>query len=156
MRKAISPLVATVLLIGFTVAVAGIVVVWLTTFATTSTEDVGEKTETELYCAYGGIRISDLQFCNNYLSGILHNTNLIDIGNITIQITYLNATPAKTIYLAQNGTSISGYSEMGLKPRELATFNVSIGGSNYNKVHVYTNCSNVYDDAGRADVTVIC
>jgi len=158
--KGISPMVATVLLIAFTVAVAGIVSIWITGFTTTSTEGVGEHSEIELYCAYGGISVSSLSYCNSnsYLSGIVENTNLVDIGNITIQITFQNATQTQKIYLCKNGSACMGLgaSNMSLTPRELATFNVTIDGSNYDKIHVYTNCSNVYDDALSSDVTSSC
>ncbi len=156
MRKGISPLIATVLLIAFTVAVAGIISMWLTTFTSTSVEDVGERSSTELYCTYGGISVSDLRFCNSRLSGIIRNTGQVDVGNITLQIIFQNATPAQKIYLTQTGAAGSTHSNMSLEPREIASFNVSIGGSNFDKIHVYSNCSNVYDDAERSDVTVTC
>ena len=159
-RKGISPMVATVLLIAFTVAVGGIVSIWITGFTTTSTESVSEQSETELYCAYGGISVSSLNYCssNSYLSGVIENTNLVDIGNITLQIVFSNATQTQKIYLCQNGSSCASIngSTMALTPRELASFNVTIGGSNYNKIHVYTNCSNVYDDATSSAVTTTC
>jgi flagellin-like protein len=40
MKKAISPMVATVLLIGFTIAVGAILSVWFTTFTRTQTATV--------------------------------------------------------------------------------------------------------------------
>lgn len=156
MRKGISPLIATVLLIAFTVAVAGIVSMWLTSFSSTSVEDVGKRADEELYCTYGALSVSSMQYCNNRLSGIIRNSGTVDIGNITMQITFLNATPVQKIYLTQDGIAGSNHSNMSLKPVEIASFNVSIGGSNYNKIHVYSNCSNVYDDVERSDVTVTC
>jgi flagellin-like protein len=41
MKKAISPMIATVLLIGFTIAVGAILSVWFTTFTRTQTTAVG-------------------------------------------------------------------------------------------------------------------
>lgn len=145
--KGISPLIATVLLIAFTVAVAAIISVWLTTFTSTSTQTVSSRAETELYCMYGGISLSDLKYCNGYLSGTVENTRLVDLGNITLQIFYTNAS-SKTIRLNK---SAGGF--MALEPREKDTFNVSGIDSNYDKIHLYTNCSTVYDDASSGDVT---
>lgn len=156
MKKGISPLIATVLLIAFTVAVAGIVSMWLTSFSTTSVEDVGKRADAELYCTYGALSVSDLQFCNSYLSGIIRNSGTVAIGNITIQITFQNATPVQKVYLTQDGTTGTNNSNMTLKPVEIASFNVTVGGSNYNKIHVYSNCSNVYDDVVSSDVTATC
>lgn len=147
-RKAVSDMIATVLLIAFTVAVAGIVSVWIIGFTSQSTESVTEQSETELYCAYGGVSVSSLGYCGGYFSGVVTNTNMKDIGNITLQIIFDNSS-SQTVKL----NASSGDVFMSLTPRALDSFNVSIGGSNYNKIHFYTNCSNVYDDAGRSDVT---
>lgn len=156
-KRGISPLVATVMLIAFTVAVAGIVSIWITTFTKTSTTSVGEHSERELYCSYAGISMSSLRYCttNGRLSGIVENTNLVDLGNITLQIIYQNATSQK-IYLSQNGSARSDASTMSLTPREQAAFNVSDVSSNYNLIHLYTNCTNAYHDATRSDVTAVC
>ena len=141
MKKGISPLIATVLLIAFTVAVAAIISTWLTTFTTTSTESVKEKADIELHCTYGGISVTYLSYCNGYLSGIVENTNLIDIGNVTLQVFYTNM------------SSLSVPLNISIKQREQASFNVSSVGSNYDRLHFYTNCSSVYDNAARTDVT---
>jgi len=146
-EKAISPLIATVLLIAFTVAVAAIVSTWLTTFTITSSESVTEKSEYELYCTYGGISVSDLKYCSGYLSGIVENTRLVDLGNVTLQIFYTNSS-SKTIKLNKSSGGL-----MSLQPREKDAFNVSGVDSNYDKLHLYTNCSSVYDDATSGDVT---
>jgi flagellin-like protein len=156
-RKGISPLIATILLIAFTVSVAAILGMWIPTFTKEHTEEIGGQAGRELYCAYGGVSVSQLQFCNDRLSGILRNTNLVDIGNVTVQVTFLNATSAQTLYLTQSGVAATaGHSNMSLTPNQVASFNVTIGGSNYKQVHVYTNCSNVYDDVYASDITSTC
>ena len=149
-RKAVSDMIATVLLIAFTVAVAGIVSVWIRDFTSTTTEQVSEQSAKELYCAYGGISVSSLRYCSGSgsLSGIVTNTNLVDLGNITLQVLFDNSTN-QNIKLNRSSSGVF----MSLTPRELDSFNVSIGGDNYDMLHFYTNCSNVYDDAVRADVT---
>jgi flagellin-like protein len=150
--KGISPMIATVLLIAFTVAVGGIVSIWITGFTSTTTEEVSKQSDVEVTCSYGGISVYSLSYCSNYLSGIVKNTNMIDIGNITVQVIFDNAS-TKKVYLCQNGSACVVSSTMSLPPGELSSFNVSIGGSNYDKIHVYTNCSNVYDDTTSAYVT---
>ena len=49
--KGISPMIATVLLIAFTVAVGGIVSIWLTGFTRTTTSSVSAGTESQTKCA---------------------------------------------------------------------------------------------------------
>lgn len=153
LKKGISAMIATVLLIAFTVAVGGVVSIWITSFASTTTEEVTSQEETEIYCAYAGVSISDLNYCGLYLWGTVDNTELKAIGSITLQIFWDNATSPNKIYLCQNGTACTGSSEMELEPGDSTTFNVSIGGANYNKVRVYTNCSKVDDEATRGYVT---
>ena len=147
-EKAISDMIGTVLLIAFTVAVGGIISIWITGFTTQSTETVTSQSNNALYCAYAGMSVSSLNYCGGYFSGIVTNTNLKDIGNITLQIIYGNSSSQ----MFKLNTSAGG-AAMALTPRQLDSFNISIGGSNYNKIHFYSNCSNVYDDATSADVT---
>ena len=55
-KKGISPLIATVLLIGFTVALAAVIMTWGLDYIKKTTEKTGETTEEQLSCA------NDLQF----------------------------------------------------------------------------------------------
>lgn len=138
--KGVSPLIATILLIAFTLSVAGIVSIWLTGFARTSTETVGKESSTQLICSYGGIALSSLKFSNNRLSGSIENTRTIILGNITIQVLYTNASSqTEKLYVS-------------LTPREKYSFNISIS-NNYDKIRVITNCSSVYDEVGSSEVT---
>lgn len=137
--KGISPLIATVLLIAFTIAVAGIISIWLTSFTKTSSQLVEEEATTQLVCSYGGISLSDLRYSNNRLSGNVENTRTIVLGDITIQILYTNATSQKEPL------------NITLEPREKISFNLSAS-SNYDKIRVMTNCSSVYDEVGSSDV----
>jgi len=143
--KGISPVIAIVLLIAFTVSVAGILSIWLMGFATTSTGLIEEEATRELICSYGGISLSDLKFCstNDRLAGKSENTGTINIGNITIQIIYTNGTTQKS----ETGAE--------LLPREIYQFNISTN-SNYDKIRVITNCSSVYDQVSSSDVTSGC
>lgn len=153
LKKGISAMIATVLLIAFTVAVGGILSAWFTGFARSTSEDVKDVEETKIYCAYAGVSVSSLNYYDLYLWGTIKNTDLRAIGSITLQIFWDNYTTPNTIYLCQNGTDCGSSSEMELGPGEFATFNVSIGGGNYEKIRVYTNCSNVDDEATSAYVT---
>jgi len=143
MSKGISPLIASVLLIVFTVAVAGFLSVWLIGFTRTSSEVVEEESLRELVCRYGGISISNLKFytSNDWLTGDVENTRTITLGNITIQVIYNNGTSQK------NDLSIE------LTPREIYSFNISVS-SNYDRIRALTNCSSVYDEASASDVTI--
>ncbi|MEM5766043.1 MAG: archaellin/type IV pilin N-terminal domain-containing protein [Candidatus Aenigmatarchaeota archaeon] len=49
--KAVSPMIATILLIAFTVAVGGIISVWLTTYTRTTGASVSTATEDQIKCS---------------------------------------------------------------------------------------------------------
>lgn len=153
--KAISPLIATVLLIAFTVAVGGILSLWLTTFTKSQTTIVGQRSETDLQCSYGAISISDLKYSSGgrTLSGRIENTRIISLGNITLQIIWANSSLTKyNLCLVNNVANNCSSANLSLVPREVITFNVSVS-SDYSKIRVYTNCSAVFDEATSADVS---
>jgi len=49
--KGISPMIAVVLLVAFTVAVGGILSLWLTSYSTTTQESVGNATTDQIKCS---------------------------------------------------------------------------------------------------------
>ncbi len=151
--KGISPLVATVLLIAFVVSVAGILSIWLNSLTVSTTQLVGGEASTAITCSYGGIKLSDLSFSNGFLTGGIENTGSITLGNLSLQIIYQNLT-AQRIYLClQAGVAKScSAATLSLFPRDLVYFNVSIS-SNYDKIRVLTNCTSVYFEAERSDVS---
>ncbi|MBI2547245.1 MAG: hypothetical protein HYW23_02250 [Candidatus Aenigmarchaeota archaeon] len=154
--KGISPLVATVLLIAFTVGVGGLISIWVTGFTQTSTSTVSKSGQTQIICSNGAISLTSLKYCNNNISGIIKNDGRITLGNMTLQTIFNNGT---TISHALNDTDVGGTSSgnfLALKPGQVFGFNVSIGASsasNYNTIFIYTNCSSVTDTAVSADVT---
>lgn len=88
--KGISPLIASVILIGFTVAVAGIIGVWLTSLAKTQTgtiEDIGEK---ETLCALTSLAIKEVRYnmSSTYVNvTVTHETGSQNLFNLTVEIT---------------------------------------------------------------------
>ncbi|MBI2110264.1 LamG domain-containing protein [Candidatus Woesearchaeota archaeon] len=56
MKKAISPLIATILIVGFTIVLAALVMRWTGTFFTTTTTETSEASEAAITC------VSDIQF----------------------------------------------------------------------------------------------
>lgn len=144
--KGVSPLIATVLLIAFTIAVGGIISVWLTQFTQTQTDIVGKESETQIVCGTGGIQFSDVKFCstNNYLTGAFSNTGSIGIGNITMTILYTNAS-REVRYFENRGGSLfnltSCCGNLTMIPADKFAFNISLGGSNHDIIRITTNCT---------------
>jgi len=64
--KAISPMVATVLLIAFTVAVGGIISVWLTGFARTTSAGTELRSEALTRCTASGFEVISVKTSTSY------------------------------------------------------------------------------------------
>lgn len=149
-------MVATVLLIGFTVAVAGLVSVWLTSFTKTSTGTIEEQGTKQITCNFGGIALSSLTFSNTYLSGNVENTGTVDVGQITLQILNTSAM-TNTTPLCSSGAIVFSCSSanLSLSPGVRQSFNISAGATkaSISTVRVYTNCSNVDDEASGSEIS---
>lgn len=59
--KGLSPLIATVLLIGFTVAVAGIISVWLSGTTRTQTEIIGDQATIQSQCVGSSLVVKEVR-----------------------------------------------------------------------------------------------
>lgn len=147
--KGVSPLVASVLLIAFTIAVAGLYSGWITSFTKKTNEEVEEQSGKKVTCSYGGIALDNVKYnkTTGNLTGTVENTNLISLGNIDFEIFYANATREK---LDLN---------MALEPGEKNTFDRQVLDmnmtNNYDKIRVITNCSNVNDEISSSDVSEV-
>lgn len=75
-RKGISPLIAAVLLIAFTMAIAGIMASWATTFSSSRLSTAQTQSE-----CIGALDISSLRFDNGTVSVKIRNTN--EVINLT-------------------------------------------------------------------------
>lgn len=163
MRKAISSLIATVLLIAFTVSVASIISVWLTGFTRSTTSTVSSQAEMDITCNNAQIALSTLKYCssNSYLSGDVSNSGTVALGNVSLQILYSNGTQHPKLYLSLLGGAISSSTSccgnLTLTTAEKYRFNISGINSNYDKIRVITNCtSRATDEASSSDVTLSC
>ena len=79
-KKGISPMIATVLLIAFTVAVGGILSMWLTSMTSTQTTTTGSAAEKQILCARSVLSIDEVYY--NY------NGSNINNASITYKYTY--------------------------------------------------------------------
>jgi len=144
MKKGISPFIASILLIAFAVAVAGVYGGWFQSFINTITGTIEKREEKRVECIYGGIALDDLEYnsSSGNLTGTVENTDIIPLGNIDLEIFYDNTTREEKDLNKE------------LEPGEKDTFNV-LADSNYDKVRVLTNCSDVDDEVSQSDITVV-
>jgi len=73
-------MIATVLLIAFTVAVGGILSMWLSGLASTQTETTGAAANAEVLCGRTALRIKGVTFVNDTLG--------FDYANVTVSYDY--------------------------------------------------------------------
>jgi flagellin-like protein len=90
MRKGISPLIAVIMLIAFTMIVAGILAGWATTFVT-------EQRRELQFCSKASMYIHRASFVNGTggkgdLTLVLYNTGDVPLSGFTIRLTYANKT----------------------------------------------------------------
>jgi flagellin-like protein len=144
MKKGISPLLTSVLLIALVIAVASIYTGWFTNFIREITSTVGSHSEKKVECSYGGIALDNLEYnsTSGYLTGNIENTNMISLGNIDLEIFYDNATKEKKDL------------NKSLGPGEMDIFNEMIN-TNYERVRVITNCSEVYDEVSSGSISTV-
>ncbi len=81
-RKGISPLIAAVLLVAFTMSIAGIMAAWATTFA--------QGRLTEASCALA-LRVLDLKFINGNVSvRVINENNNLNLTDLKLSLLYAN------------------------------------------------------------------
>ena len=90
--KAISPMIAVVLLIAFTVSVGGILSVWLSTLSTTQTAIVSSGTEKQVRCTASALKVDEVRYPAGTGRGSVNVSVTYDSGtetlsNITVEIT---------------------------------------------------------------------
>lgn len=73
-RKGISPLIAAVLLIAFTMAVAAILTAWVTTFTQDTTSEIGNESSRLVQCSFGGLSIYDVTAGSSQITVQVANT----------------------------------------------------------------------------------
>ncbi len=78
-KKGISPMIAIVLLIAFTVAVGGILSLWLTTLTSTQTTTTGSAAEKQILCARSVLSIEEVTH------SVIGSDNLV---NVTVVYKY--------------------------------------------------------------------
>lgn len=89
--KGISPLIASVLLVGFTLAIAAVVVVWITNFSQQQAETIGQRGEQQTFCAFSTL------FLDKDDVSVLPNSTTGDGSRFNITVTYSSGTETLNI-----------------------------------------------------------
>ena len=86
-KKGISPLIATVLIIGFTIALALVIFAWGRTFTETLTKETGEKAEQQLSCSdLVSFEVKKACYKGSDVEFTLENSGDITLDKVTLRI----------------------------------------------------------------------
>ena len=152
MGKGISPFIASVLLIAFTVAVGTIVSLWINALMRSQASEVGSEADLAVKCKKAGIRILDDTIkCNftgtDYLNFSLQNTGYIDMYNFRAYL-YINGVTYSYDVLDAN-TNQNFTKDSPLKIGEIKTVLVNITDSfsptTISWLKISTQCPDVND-----------
>jgi flagellin-like protein len=142
-RKGISPMIAIVLLIAFTVAVGGILSLWLTTLTSTQTTTTGSAAEKQVLCARSVLEITEVYYENpqsaNVTVSYTYGTESLTGFNLFF-VDYARNSENKTA----SGTLTPGDSET-FAITSLSTLSAT---GTYQSVRVIAMCQNTYPVSG--------
>ena len=97
MRKGISPLIASVLLIAVTMALAGVMASWATQFSSSRLT----RTDQEVQCI-GALDISSLKYDSGMITLKIRNIGDINLTNLKANIEYADVTNNKADVILKN------------------------------------------------------
>ncbi|MBI4176809.1 MAG: hypothetical protein HY516_00415 [Candidatus Aenigmarchaeota archaeon] len=109
--KGVSPLIAAVLLVAFTMATALVVVTWITDFTQQQTSNIGARGEQQTLCAYSTLSIDrdDISVISNITNvTVTYSTGseILNITGFTVRdangVTYVNTTSPNTDSVVRN------------------------------------------------------
>ena len=106
-KRGISPLIATVLIIGFTVALAAVVMTWGTGFVRSTTDSTAESTNVALACSRMNYKITNVGCTGTTINTV----EISNDGETKIEELILRAAlPGQTLPLTAVDTSLEGIS----------------------------------------------
>jgi len=138
MRKGISPLIAVIMLIAFTMIVAGILAGWATTFVTQQREELQ-------FCAKAQLLIQNANYndTTKNLTIALFNTGDVPLRGFVARLTYANNTVA-----SERG----GLEDLTIESQDIKTATIPTN-DNLEKVVIQSlQCRGAQDLIGKYDI----
>lgn len=145
--KAVSPIVATALIMAIVIIVAAILNLWIHNFTSSSTENIKDEATQQVACSKAELLIDNSRYCNGSLSGIIYNTGLVNLGNLTFHVIYQNASQQAFELNDSSGNKLF------LTPGDITYFSINISGD-YTSLNLFTNCTGKTYDLNRERIDV--
>jgi len=139
--KGLSPLIASVLLIAFTVSIAMIIMGWLSSFARTTTTNITTKTEEALGCSDASIAIEHVYVSGTSAAIVVKNTGFVDlnVSGMIVNTTGGTCSTTSPTTVARGETKALSLSECS--PSGMG----GVGCPAFSRAIVTTNCGGVSD-----------
>ena len=154
LRKAISPLVATVMLIGITIAVVALISSWVVSMIRSQQEEIGEGGEKQIECTNALLEVVDV-ICSNSTEELkiaINNIGLIDLYNFSVFVR-VNNTFYQNSTGGPNSTNVLGPGEQAILTYSCDRDIYCAGDAKVTTVRVSpANCPQVYVERN-VDVT---
>ena len=142
MTKGISPLIAAVLLIAFTVAIATLIMGWFSTFTRTTTSSVTNATSLAVSCANARVTIRDV-YIQMGVSG-LTNVVVENTGYDTLTITGLQLYNTTGHNFSTRFSPVTNFTRGGLTTFQINETSFTSCGT-FSKAVATTNCGGIGD-----------
>ncbi len=141
--KGISPLIAAVLLIAFTVAIATLIMGWLSTIARSTTADVTNTTQLAVGCSDARVSIRDVYVqagASGLVNVIVENTGYTAVGIAGVQVYNTTGHNFSTGF-----TTIGALNKSTLTSFTITSTSIATCPAVFSKVIVTTNCGGISD-----------
>ena len=143
-KKAISPLIAAVLLIAFTMTIAGLMAAWAQNYIVGRTQTMTEQSEEIEKCSKADFTLeSGTRKTNSTVYIVIYNSGDLDFTDMNVFLSYSNSTAGPVIQSVKNAANQT------IPVGELVSFSVTNNqtavGMPLTKIKVVSvDCSNVY------------
>lgn len=142
--KGISPLIATIILIALTIAIAGVLGLWAASYVSTRTQEVN-KTAELIDCQLANFEIISCKKENNKIKMILFNDRRMDLNGF--RVTFMKQDENGNI-VEINATEVP----IKLKAAGYETLETNVLLSDYSKIEVRSlQCPNVFKEKSSSE-----
>lgn len=146
-RKGISPLIAAVLLIAFTMTIAGLMAAWAQNYVSGETQQLTEESDKLQECGKVNFMIDDITKTDTSLTIVVYNSGGIEIEDFDAILSYSNSTHGPVI--ETNSDALNETLAIGDMKSFSVTNNQSEVGMSLTKLKLVakiadTKCPNVY------------
>jgi flagellin-like protein len=140
--KGISPLIAAVLLIAFTITIAILIVSWGSSFVTQTTSGIGNKSTELIDCSGAAIEIDSVYVASNATTIIIRNVGIKAVSVTSVAV--MNTTGGiATVSTGNNITTVTGMARGAIGSVTVGDGRLGSSCAAFSKVTVASACPGI-------------